>query len=324
LPFVPNLWWWEIQQTGELDELCNSVFVTYDESRGIFVGGASAHGTTRLFSSANGRSWNVLGQDIHVQHVTHHDIAAGNGKIVVMGSSSVVGDERPPIALVSQNLTDWQAVHVPAEYIDGEETCPAVFQNVSFGNGIFFSISTKQYPVQNFPPSRLRLVTSSDGINWRFNETVDFGATAVAFGNGVFTTVWNNTIRTTPNGEAWSAFNIPGIARLLNVTHIRDGYFAAVGNRQSAIFAPQRNIYQITPVPGSFRNWSRVASNGNRVVAVATTGTQNQRVMTLDFAQIESAEAMQFADFDETTENMYEVFYEYKNNGIIPQPVFVR
>jgi hypothetical protein len=301
LSFVPRIERWIVTGTDEFIEYIVNVYVTYDESRGIFIGGASAYGITQLVYSDDGLTWRgTIEQEIRRSGVIHSAIAAGNGRVVVMGSSFVVGATRPPVVLTSQNLVDWEAAHVPVEYIGGVETRPISWRNITFGNGIFVGSSTSRSAIDDLPSPALHVITSSNGINWEFGTSVSTYINDTCFGNGIFVSVRNNTIRMSPNGAVWTSSFILGVSNLVAATHIRDGYFAAVGRGQTAIFAPQRNTREVLPAPGSLRNWSRVTSDGSRVVAVATTGTQNQRAMSLDFTQFAMNQAMQLTDFNDT------------------------
>jgi hypothetical protein len=290
LSFSPSIW---ASEAG--------VFLTYDESQNRFVGGASNSSRTRLVYSYDGTTWNMIPEFIRQDYVIHHDIAVGNGKIVVMGETNIMGEDRPKTVLVidaSKDLKDlrnWEeADKIPLQFVDGEETLPRAWKNIAFGNGVFVAGSNSHYrSAQNpdAPSPRIFTMTSVDGKTWHLGQTsVLETISVIAFGNGIFVarqSSWINTVITSTDAQTWHSLTVVGATGISDVAHVRDGVFIAVGSGQTVVFSPQRNERETLPAPTPLRRWNRVAASdcGSIAVAVSVSGTQNQRAMVIEFSQ---------------------------------------
>ncbi|MCL2047137.1 MAG: S8 family serine peptidase [Defluviitaleaceae bacterium] len=286
LSFTPIIERWTESLSGLPAVDYINVFVTYDKARGVFVGGASALGRTRLIYSQNGTDWNNAGNEITISNVSHSSIAANNDRVVVMGYTHTLEYNRPPVVLVSQDLTNWQTAYIPVEIRNEEATGSVQWRHITFGNGVFAATSRIwRGLVDNSIPSPTRtLVTSTDGINWTLGSAL--WGEGLSFGNGLFaSTVNRSSIATSADMQSWTTTQ--GTAGVIALEHIKDGLFAMVGNAMSVAIAPQRNERIFLPVPEPFHLWNGIVSDGKgRVVAVASTGQQNQRAMTYDFRWI--------------------------------------
>jgi hypothetical protein len=298
LSFVPEISPWTFNMGNEsIVEPFVYAFVTYDEARGVFVGGASRRGATQLVYSHNGITWHAAAdeEETSVPGILHSDIAAGNGSIVVLGNTNTRGSNRPPAVLVSQNLRTWDKVFVPIETVWNGlwvvETRPVWWRYITFEDGIFYGTSgfiTLNAPGENIPAPSRSLISSSDGYNWSFHAVANLFMETVTSGNDMLVgTRWNSAAFT--SNSNWFLFNLatPGVPVVSHVAHIKDGIFVMTGARHAMAISPERNERVLLPVPEPFQNWSRVITNGNgRAVAIATTGANNQRAMTFDFRWI--------------------------------------
>ena len=286
LSFVPEIW--ERNLTNGTPYSQVMVFLTYDESRNLFIGGASAYGRTELFHSPDGITWTKVTQEFISSDTIHFDISAGNGMVVVTGGSRTIGTNRPPTILVSQDLITWQAVHAPVELQDEREANPMAWMFLTFGDGRFVASSIWRWFVGYFDNNQ-NIITSTDGINWDFGTDTFTYSNSIAHGNGLFVAERGNGAIHSTDSYSWSAFSTSTAQDFLSVAHIKDGVFIIVGGEDTVAIEPQRNPTPsfTLPSPDPLNSWSRVASDGNRrVVAISNAGERHQRVMTYDFRWI--------------------------------------
>ncbi|MBM3684802.1 MAG: hypothetical protein FJW83_09745 [Actinobacteria bacterium] len=172
--------------------------------------------------------------------------------------------------LTSTDAVTWTAIDADAASSTIDQT---QWRDIAYGNGIFVGISHYS-----------RSLTSPDGLTWTLTSSLPVGAADIAFGNGTFVAVASSgalRVMTSTDGVNWTAPSLsgaPATSAWNDVTWDPAGsQFVAVGT-SAVMTSPDGTNWTMGTVPAA-NGWSAVTAGASMLVAAASSGTNN-RIMT--------------------------------------------
>lgn len=195
-------------------------------------------------------------------------IAGGTGDITISSSATlryIVRDAKgnvsttggPVIFTIGNNAagTTWTSITLPGPP-------PAVYTDVTYGNGMFVAVAQSN---TNF------CATSPDGINWTqrtLPSTTDWFS--VAYGNGLFLAMSGNSntfATTSPDGINWTARTLPASSTWFSV--YGGGTWVATRYNSNQVYTSPDAINWTARTAPSTSFWRAISYGGGRFVAVA-------------------------------------------------------
>ena len=208
---------------------------------GTFV----ALGGSLVLTSSDGTAWNQTTIPITTT-AELNGVGYGNGMFVAVGGSGNTPWNGIPLILTSPDGVIWTERTLPA----GTNT---ELLGVAYGNDTFVAVgghTSSRYSPMTYTPV---VFTSQDGITWNqvtLSITTTAGILDVAYGNGIFVAVGNNSsgdapfILTSPDGIIWTQRELPPplipevrFEQLSGVTY-GNGIFVVVGHEYYLVNFP--------------------------------------------------------------------------------------
>ena len=204
-----------LNQVGTVNASTDTTFTYTIGTPFFFV----ALGSTAVYSSDNGNSWNLAASPIDINSLSskRNRLTFGNGVFVAPGQNTLFYS--------NDNGNSWKTV-------TGPPLAGTWWSGSAFGNGVFVIVGDSKLAYSSDGKSWTASTLPSPNGNWR----------SVAYGNGVFVTVGTSLVSnsdvistTTDYGQTWTPAYVvtvspPFITRVWNSIAFGNGVFVMVGN----------------------------------------------------------------------------------------------